>query len=83
MGRLSSYCIIGISHSKPTSTQAMPFFLVYRAEAMVPIEVIVPSTRFSLARKVYDLNDHIYHVEALEEKRQNVEEKWVILAERD
>lgn len=43
--------------SKRTLTQATPVSLVYVAEAMVPIEIMVPSTRLALASKVLGPHD--------------------------
>lgn len=50
--------------SKCTSTQATPFFLVYEAEAVVPVEIKVPSARLVLAIKVSDSNNRAHDIEA-------------------
>lgn len=68
--------------SKHTLTQATFFSLVYGVEAMVLIKVIVLSARLVLTSKVSDPNDRVYDVEALEEKRQNVEGKCYLTKDR-
>lgn len=55
--------------AKRTSIQATPFSLVYGAEVMVPVEIMVPSARLALARKFIDPQDQIHDVETLKEKR--------------
>lgn len=62
--------------SKRTSTQATPFSLVYGVEAVVLVEIAVPSMRLVLTSKVLDLEGRAYNIEALEERRQKAEEKW-------
>lgn len=47
--------------------------LIYGTEAVVPVEVMVPSTLLALASKVSELHDRIHDVEALEKKRQSAE----------
>lgn len=58
---------------KRTSTQAMLFSLVYWTESMVPIEIMYPSIRVALASRLSGSHVQIYFVEALEERRYNVE----------
>lgn len=50
---------------------------MYEAEALVSIEEIVPSIDLLLQIELTDPYDQNYYVEALEEKRHNVERKWV------
>lgn len=38
---------------------------------------MAPSTSFALASKISDPTEHLYDLEVLDEKRQNVENKWV------
>lgn len=47
----------------------MLFSLIYRAEAMVLIKVMIPSARLALASKVLDSRDHIHDIGALEKKK--------------
>lgn len=44
---------------------------------MVPIEVMVPSARLALTRKLVDLHDRIRDSEALDERRHNAENRWL------
>lgn len=62
--------------SKRTSTQATPFSLVYKPEAVVSFEITVPLARLALASKVLKPDSRAYDVEALEERIRNSEEKW-------
>lgn len=52
---------LGLSNIK-ANIQATPFSLVYRAEAVVPVEIMVPSTRLALASKVTDPRERIHDV---------------------
>lgn len=63
--QLRAYCT-----SKRTSTQATPFFIVYEAEAMIPLEVMVHLAHLALPIKVSNLLGRIYDIEAHEQKRQ-------------
>lgn len=47
------------------------------AEAMVHIEVIVPSARLAFSSELSHSHGCIYVLEALEEKRYNTEDKWL------
>lgn len=62
--------------SKRTPTQATPFSLVYGAEAVVPVEIMVPSARLALASKILDPDGRAYDVKTFEEKRRSAEKKW-------
>lgn len=75
MGRLISLVLWTYRTSKRTSTQATPFSLVYGAESVVLIEVLVPSTRLALASKISSSDDRIGDVKPLDEKQQSAEEK--------
>lgn len=44
---------------------------------MILIKIIVPSARLAFASIVLDSSDFIYDVEALEEKNQDAESKWL------
>lgn len=70
--RLTSFLplVLVVYGTSRYTTQAMLFFLVYGVDAMISIEVTVPSAHLALKNKVSDPNDHIYDVETLEEKRQ-------------
>lgn len=57
------------------STQAIPFSLVYGAKTIVPVKVIVPSELLVLASKVADSHDRINNIKALDERRQNLENR--------
>lgn len=59
-----------------TTTLAAFFSLVYGAEGMFPIEVMVPSARLVLLSKLIDLHDYINDIEALDERRHNKENRW-------
>lgn len=63
--------------SKHNSTQVTPFSLVYGAEAMVPIEVIVPSACLALAIKLLDPHDRICDIEALKERMYSTDNQWL------
>lgn len=63
--------------SKRTLAQATPFSLIYEVMPMVPIKVMVPSTHLALASQLSDPHGRIYDVEALEEMRHSVENKWL------
>lgn len=54
--------------SKQTSTQVAPFFLVYGAEAVVPIEVLVLLAPLTMASKISSSCNRICDVEAVDEK---------------
>lgn len=82
MDRLVFTCIMGIAHLKACLKSSHVFFPCYGAEAMVPIEVTVPSARLALTSKISNPNDCIYVTEALEEKRQNAK-GMMILPEKD
>lgn len=62
---------MGHRTSKHISTEVTPFSLIYEFELMVPIEA-----RFIHLNIPYS-HARIYNVEALDEKRQNTEEKWL------
>lgn len=68
--------------SKRTSTQATPFSLVYRAEAVFPVEILEPSARLVLASKINDSRERIHDVEAIDERRSKAEQKWSAYQER-
>lgn len=53
------------------------FFLVYGAEAIVPIEVMVPSASSVTKSKIIDSHNHLYDVEVPEQIRHNAENKWL------
>lgn len=61
--------------SKHTSTQTTPFSLVYMAEAMVHIEVVVLLACLALVSKMTDLHNHFCDIEALKERRHSAENK--------
>lgn len=75
MVRFFAHHIWAYRTSKHTSTQATPFSIVYGLEALVPVEITVPSARLVFASKILDPDNHVYDVEALEERRQTSEEK--------
>lgn len=62
--------------SKRALTQATLFLLVYEAGVVVPVEIIVLSARLALVSKITDPREQIHNVEAVEEKRQNAEDRW-------
>lgn len=64
---------------KHTSTQVTAFSSVYRAEAVVPIKIMVPSARLAPAYGLTDPHDRIYDVEALEKRRFNLKREWLLL----
>jgi len=50
----------------------MPFSLVYRCEAVIPLEIQIPSLRVALATQMTDEDNHrlrLQGLEALDEKR--------------
>lgn len=55
--------------SNNTPTEATPLSLVCFAEAMVPIEIMVHSTRLALTTILPNPNDRIYDVKVLHERR--------------
>ena len=55
--------------SKRSPTQATPFSLVYGAEAIMPIEVLVPSARLAINADLEPDTLRMLDLEALEEKR--------------
>lgn len=67
---------------KRTPTQATPFSLVYGVEAVVPIEILEPSARLTLASKINDPRERIHDVEAIDERRSKAEQKWSTYQER-
>lgn len=54
---------------------ATPFSLIYGAETVVCIEVMVLSAQLALVSRIADLHDRIYDVDALEERRQSGKSK--------
>ena len=55
-----------------TPTKAMPFSLVYRAEAVLPLEIQIPSLRVALATEMTNEEQHVLRLqelEALDDKR--------------
>lgn len=62
--------------SRWTSTQATPFSLVYGAEVVVSVEIVVPSGRLALASKVTNPQEGIHDVEGRRRKRKMVEDRW-------
>lgn len=66
MAIFSFSCPIGISSLEACfHTSHVIFSLVYGVEVMIPIKVIVPSTRLALASKHLELVDQVYDVDAL------------------
>lgn len=63
-------------------TQATPSSLVYGAEAVVPIEILVSSAQLALASKFDDLRERIHDVDAIEERRWKAEQKWLAYQKR-
>ena len=55
--------------SKRSPTQAMPFSLVYGPEAVMPIEVLVPSARLAINADLEPDTLCMMDLEALEERR--------------
>ena len=50
----------------------MPFSVVYRCEAVIPLEIQIPSFRVALATKMTNRDNHrlcLQELEVLEEKR--------------
>lgn len=70
-------CLVIISYLEAHSKLSHGFSLVYGAEEVIPVEVMVPSNRRDLARKLSFPHDRIYDVEAFEESRHNAESKWL------
>lgn len=66
--------------SKRTLTQVTLISLVYGAEVVVLVEIVVPSARLALASasKVLDPDGRAYDVETLEKKRRNAENRWQV-----
>lgn len=62
--------------SKRTLMQVTPFSLVYGAEAIVPVEILVSSARLALASTINDSRERIHDVEAIEERRSKAEQRW-------
>ena len=55
--------------------QATPFSLVYRAEAMMPIEILVPSARLAINANLEPDAMRMLDLEALEERRDMAKRK--------
>ncbi|KAJ1404545.1 hypothetical protein SESBI_26530 [Sesbania bispinosa] len=51
MGPIPASSTMGIQNDQHGSTKAIPFSLVYGAEAMIPAEVLVPSTRMIMGMR--------------------------------
>lgn len=56
---------MGLSHFERTFMQPIPFSLLYWAEAMVPIDVMVPSAHLAMLSKTLDSHDRLCDIEAL------------------
>lgn len=67
---------------KRTSTQATPFSLVYGAEAVVPVKILMPSARLALTSKIDNSRERIHDVKAIEEKDRRLN-KMVDLPKED
>lgn len=63
--------------SKSVTTQATSFSLVYRAEAMVPIEIMVLLALLVLASKFANSHDSITTIEALDKRRHGTKSRWL------
>lgn len=46
-----------------------PFSLVFRAEAVLPAEIVVPSSHISLASQDEDVDTRMKDLEAIDERR--------------
>lgn len=68
MGELHFSGVVGLPHFKSTSTQTTPLSLVYGAEAIVTIQIMVPSSHLILTSKVSDSRDRIHDIESLRKK---------------
>lgn len=77
MCRLPPASFIGISNFQARFNTATPSLC--GAEGMVPLEVIVLSTRLALISKISDPSDRIYDVEVFKEKRLNSEKKNLLI----
>jgi len=51
----------------------MPFSLVYRCEAVIPLEIQIPSLRVVLATKITVEDNHQLYLQELEA----LDEKWL------
>lgn len=60
--------------SRCTSTQAHVFLSLW-AEAIVSVEVMVPSVRLALVNKPEDSHDQVYNKQALVERRK-IQDRW-------
>lgn len=75
--QISSLSCRGPFGSWSSTQKSHIFFLVYGADTMVSIEVMVPSARLVFASNLWDSHNHICDVEALEERKQAAENKWL------
>lgn len=86
------YCVFLARKSRKSLNDRHIFFLLYYGHTLprsvlqlrprlsllsMGIEVMIASARLTFTSKVFDPNDLIYNIEALEEKKQNVEEEWL------
>jgi len=63
---------IGLSHNSENPTNAIQFFLVYRCEAILPLEIQISSLPVALTTRMADEEKHqlrLQELEALDNKR--------------
>lgn len=76
MDRFSVSHFMGLLYLEAQFHSSHTFFLVYGAEATIPVEVMVPSASLALMSKLSNSYNRIYDVEVPEEIRQYTENKW-------
>lgn len=55
-----------------SATQAMPFFLVYGAEVIDFVDVMIPPATLELASKLSNSNDRTYDMETFNDRRHDI-----------
>ena len=58
---------MGLSHDGSTPTKATPFCLVYGCEAVLPLEIQIPSLRISLMAEMTNEEKHRLRLQELED----------------